>query len=201
MLEINAKQDILIPFEKIGDARWEENTQTILEALANNWGGAFERKPILEEEITELEKRLGTTLPQSLKIFYQTFGVVDIGEELIAIDEIDFVQKFWSIPEYAPDFSAEEKEIIPNLVWFGDYLGNGNMFCFHKETKEIYYFDHDTKPYITKLFNDFGDYLKGCLILAQAELSSKGKHKKVEQWTEEITTEIFTEEVIEKWRY
>ena len=126
---------------------------------------------------------------------------VDIGEELIPIDDIDYIQKFWSIPEYAPDFSEEEKEIIPNLIWFGDYLGNGNMFCFHKETKEIYYFDHDTKPYIAKLFNDFSDYLKGCLISAQSDLFGKVEQDKVEQWTEEIVIDIFGEEIVKKWKY
>lgn len=200
MLEINQKTDIIVPFENIGDEHWKANTQKILEALADNWGNEFIPNPICNDEIKALENRLNCTLPESLKRFYRTFGIVDIGEELIAIDNIDYAQKFWQ-HEYAPNFSDAEWQIIPNLVWFGDYLGNGNLFCFHKESKEIYYFDHDNPPYISKLFDDFGDYLKGCLILAQADLWGEVGQEEVENWTEEIVIEQFGKEVIKKWRY
>lgn len=59
---------------------------------------------------------------------------------------------------------------MPFLVTFSDYLGNGNMFCFHSETKEIYYFDHDTKPYLTRMFSCIDEYLKGRLITCQYQL-------------------------------
>ena len=201
MLEINRKEDIIIPFQKIGESDWETNTHHILEALADNWGGEFEKCPISEEKITALEKRLNTQLPESLRMFYQTFGIVDIGEELVKIDQIKYLKEWWDVPQYTPDFSESDLEVLPHLVWFGDYLGNGNMFCFHNQTKAIYYFDHDSKPYLTKLFDDFSDYLKACLILAQTDLFGDVNEQDVEQWTEEIISNLFGKAILKKWRY
>ena len=81
MIEINRKEDIIIPFEKIGEIGWEEKTKSIIESLAENWSKDLE-KPISITEINKLENRIGTTLPDGLKIFYNTFGISDIGEEL-----------------------------------------------------------------------------------------------------------------------
>ena len=81
MIDINKKEDIIIPFEKIGDNDWEVKTKIIIESLAENWSNELE-SPISIEEIDNLENRLGTTLPNGLKIFYNTFGIADIGEEL-----------------------------------------------------------------------------------------------------------------------
>ena len=170
MLEINKKEDIIIPFDKIGEDNWESKTQLIIQSIAENWDNEL-KKPISTQEIQELESRLGTTLPNSLKIFYQKFGLADIGEQLQDLKEIGWIKNFWADhPEYGPDFTEEDKIYLPFLISFSDYLGNGNMFCFHSETKEIYYFDHDNTPYITKMFNTVDDYLKGCLIFAQSDL-------------------------------
>lgn len=98
-------------------------------------------------------------------------------------------------------FTEEDKIYFPFLISFSDYLGNGNMFCFHSETKEIYYFDHDNMPYLTKMFNTVDEYLKGCLIFAQADLFGEAEQEDVEEWTEEIVSEIISKETIEKWRY
>lgn len=206
MLEINQKSDIIIPFEKIGEKGWQEKTKIILEVFADNWGNELP-KPKTDKEIAELEKRLHTSLPSGLKLFYQTFGVVYIGEELIEFSEIGWTNAIWfendEYIEYAPDFSDEDKVILPYLVHFSDYLGNGNKFCFHSQTHEIYYYDHENgAPYFTKLFNTIDDYIKGCLIHCQADLFGEGVDEdEVSDWTEEITAEIFGEEIIRKWLY
>lgn len=201
MLEINKKEDIIIPFDKIGEDNWESKTQLIIQSIAENWDNEL-KKPISTQEIQELESRLGTTLPNSLKIFYQKFGLADIGEQLQDLKEIGWIKNFWADhPEYGPDFTEEDKIYLPFLISFSDYLGNGNMFCFHSETKEIYYFDHDNTPYITKMFNTVDDYLKGCLIFAQSDLFGDVEQEYVEEWAEEIVSEIIGEETVEKWRY
>lgn len=201
MIDINKKEDILIPFNKIGDKDWEVNTQEIIESVAENWSKNI-AKPITEEDILSLEKRLGTLLPDSLKLFYKTFGIADIGEQLQPFSEIGWIKDIWAeYPQYGPDFTDKDNEHLPYLISFSDYLGNGNMFCFHSETKEIFYFDHDTRPYLTKLFAKVDDYIKGCLIFAQNDLFGEAGQEEVEKWTEEIVTDLFGREVVEKWRY
>jgi len=201
MLEINKKEDIIIPFDKIGEDNWENKTQLIIQSIAENWNDEL-KEPISIEEIQELENRLGTTLPNSLKSFYQKFGLADIGEQLQDLKEIGWIKNIWAEqPQYGPDFTEQDKIYLPFLISFSDYLGNGNMFCFHSETKEIYYFDHDNKPYLTKMFNTVDEYLKGCLIFAQSDLFGEAEQEDVEEWTEEIVSKIIGEETVEKWRY
>ncbi|NDV95426.1 SMI1/KNR4 family protein [Dysgonomonas sp. 521] len=202
MIDINKKSDIIIPFEKISDPDWAVNTRIIIESLAENWNDELPASKT-DAEISDLENRLGTTLPGELKLFYKTFGVAPIGEQLQEFSEMGWLEDIWKdAPQYGPDFTEEDNQSLPYLISFSDYLGNGNMFCFHSETKEIYYYDHDERPYITKLFTSFGDYLKGCLILCQSDLFGSGvEQQDVDEWTEEIVSEIFGEGVLDKWRY
>lgn len=198
MIDIEKKEDILIPFNQIGEENWKVNTQKIIEAIADNFGDDL-KKPVSKEEILALETKLGTTLPENLKLFYETFGIADIGEQLQDFPEIDWIKDIWAdAPQYGPDFSDQDKLVLPYLISFSDYLGNGNMFCFHSETKEIYYYDHDETPYLTKIFNSVDDYLKGCLIFAQADLASDNK---ADHWTEEVVIELLGEKTVKKWRY
>ncbi|MCC9043779.1 SMI1/KNR4 family protein [Myroides sp. M-43] len=53
--------------------------------------------PCTKPEIEELEKRLETTLPVSLKQFYLVFGVAGIGEELMELKEIEYLEKIWHL--------------------------------------------------------------------------------------------------------
>jgi hypothetical protein len=201
MIEINKKEDIVIPFGEIGEGNWDINTRLVIQSIAQNWGDEL-KKPITNEEIQRVENRLGVTLPNGLKVFYQAFGIADIGEELQELHEIDWIKNTWSEqPQYVPDFTEEDKVYLPFLVSFSNYLGNGNVFCFHSETKEIYYFDHDNKPYFTKMFNKVDGYLKGCLIFAQSDLFGDAEQEDVEEWVEEIVSKIIGEKTVEKWRY
>lgn len=99
---------------------------------------------------------------------------------------------------YAPSFSEEDIRLLPHLVIFSDYLGNGNMFCFHATSFEVYYFDHDQQPYLTRLFPSVDAYLQGCLIAAQSDLST---HPEIDVWIEELLVERYGQEVVAKWRY
>jgi hypothetical protein len=202
MLEINTKEDIIIPFDKIGDNNWKIKTSQIIEALAQNWEDEL-KEPISASEISELEDRLGTTLPEQLNIFYQTFGLANIGEELQSFEDMGWLKDTGAAdPEYGVDFASEDTALLPYLVTFSDYLGNGNMFCFHSKTKEIYYFDHDEAPYIYKMFNTVDDYIKCCLIFAQSDLFGKNASQEdVDKWTEEIVETLIDKNNIRKWRY
>ncbi len=201
MIEINKKEDIIIPFNKIGEENWEVKTKLIIDSFAEIWEND-PKEPISADDIEKLEQRLKTTLPEALKCFYKTFGLADIGEQLQDFQDMEWIKDIWAdAPQYGPDFTEEDKKILPYLVSFSDYLGNGNMFCFHSETKEIFYFDHDTKPYLTKMFNSVDEYLKGCLVFAQSDLLGEVEQKDVEEWTEEIVAEILGGDIVKKWRY
>ncbi|MBB6272785.1 hypothetical protein HDF26_003245 [Pedobacter cryoconitis] len=202
MLEINKKEDIIIPFDQIGDDDWKIRTSQIIEAIADNWDDEL-TAPVAADEISELENKLGTTLPESLSIFYQTFGLANIGEELQAFEDIGWLKDTGATdPEHGVDFTAEEQAVLPYLITFSDYLGNGNMFCFHSETKEIYYFDHDEAPYIYKMFSTVDDYIKDCLIFGQSDLfGENATQEEADQWTEEIVGEMIGKHKIRKWRY
>lgn len=202
MINIKARAEITIPFDKIGDPDWEIETERIIKALAENWDDDL-AAPISEELIFHLEKRLKVELPDSLKLFYQKFGIAGIGEELQDLNAISYLGDIWKdAPQYGPDFSEEDKKHLPFLISFGDYLGNGNIFCFHSDTKEIFYFDHDSKPYLTKLFDDASDYIKGCLIGCQADLFDEDTgEEQVLDWCEEILIELFGSNIVKKWRY
>ncbi|MCD8455197.1 SMI1/KNR4 family protein [Tenacibaculum finnmarkense] len=202
MLEIKSKSEIIIPFENIGDNNWSEKTQYIITELADNWNSKL-KEPISDKQIRELEEKLKTELPTELKLFYKKFGIAGIGEQLQNFNEIGWIKDIWKDePEYGPDFTVNDKTVLPFLVSFSDYLGNGNVFCFHSETKEIYYFDHDTKPYLTKLFDNVSDYIKGCLISCQSDLFNQEiGQEKVEEWCEEILDKMFGEDIVEKWKY
>lgn len=53
-------------------------------------------------------------------------------------------------------------------------------------------------PYLTKMFDTFYDYLKGCLILAQNDFSES---REIDSSTEEIVIDLFGKETVKKWRY
>ncbi|HMQ10010.1 MAG TPA: SMI1/KNR4 family protein [Oligoflexia bacterium] len=201
MLEINHKNDIIIPFKKIGEPGWIEKTKLIIQSYADVWGEKTP-KTKTQQSIDQLEQKLGTQLPDSLKLFYTEFGVADIGEQLLDFSKIGWLKNIWAKnPEQGPNFSKEELSILPHLVVFSDYLGNGNMFCFHSKNKAVYYFDHDQKPLLQKLFNSVDDYIKGCLIFSQAALCNENLQEKVDSWVEAVAIDCFGKSTVKKWRY
>ena len=204
MMTISKKEDILIPFSSMSDPDWYIYTQIILDALAVKWNSHIP-PPISKEKISSLENKLGTHLPDKLKLFYETFGLADIGEELQDFETIEWLKDIWpqdDVFNYGPEFSEEDKKLLPYLVTFSDYLGNGNMFCFHSETHEIYYLNHEDHPLLHKMFASVDEYIKGCLIFAQADLfDTTIEQKKVEKWTEEIVKDLYDNEVVNRWIY
>ena len=81
MIELQSHDDIIIPFNRISDAGWEQTTRLILE----NYAELDEQEmapPVSDADLREAEKRLGS-FPDALALFYKTFGVADIGEILL----------------------------------------------------------------------------------------------------------------------
>ncbi len=208
-LIIYKKEDIFIPFDTMKDVDWEQNTRKIIEAVAQYWENSLKR-PISQARISELEKRLGTTLPETQKIFYTTFGLADISENLFRLEKIDWIEKVferegtqedkWWIPDY-PTLSEEDKKLLPFLVAFsgGSTSGvNGNLFCFHCETKEIYHFESE-KNSLTRFFATFDDYLKGSLIFSQWYLADCSVSEEILKWTDEVAGDLFGKEIVDKW--
>lgn len=200
-LAINKKEEIIIPFDKIGDENWEKNTKSILYTWSRIWSEPM-ASPKKESDIHFVEKKLNISLPESMKAFYLAFGIADIGEILLPFNNFMFLKDLWEDVEAKPEFTENEEELLTELVLFGDYLGNGNMWSFHKETQEIYYFDHDTKPYVSCLFETFDEYLKACLIFAQVEFFGDNvRPADLEEWIEEKVVEMYGEDIVKKWRY
>lgn len=201
MITINHKADIIIPFDRIGEAGWTEQTGRIITALDDNWSREA-AEPLSVKEIMAIESRLGVALPDSLKLFYQTFGIAGIGEELQEPGDIGYLKDIWRHdPEYGPRFTDEDQKVLPHLITFSEYLGNGNLFCFHAQTQAIYYFDHESQPYLHRLFDRADDYLKGCLIFAQSDLFGNVEQEEVDSWAEEIVSGLFGSEVVKIWKY
>lgn len=72
MIEIHHKADIVFPFHQIGEPEWEVKTQRILQSFADLNDDEVASQ-INIDEIDQLELRLKTTLPVSLKIFSKNF--------------------------------------------------------------------------------------------------------------------------------
>jgi len=81
------------------------------------------------------------------------------------------------------------------MVAFSDCLGNGNMFCFHKNTGAVYYFDHDTNPALTWFSSDINSYLEALMIKMHAEAHQQ------EDVGEDLLVDRFGLALIRKWMY
>lgn len=195
-MEINKIEDVIIPRRVIGvDAGWEEEIAPIMEAYAYN-GYEEPAAPASAAEVSACEQRLGTTLPADLKLFYQRFGAARLTEILCPLPEFAAAG---DDADWLANYPAEEQEALRELVVFGEYLGNGNLWCFHKQTKEIYYFDHDTQPNVSRMFATFYEYLQCLLILTQGELGSHVEG--VEKQCEEMVVALIGRERVQKWLY
>ena len=197
MLELRSKDDIIVPFERLGEAGWEKASGELLAEQAELWGSPMNR-PVAETLIHATEQRLGVTLPEDLTLFYRTFGVADIGEEMQALENMELLAVWAEGIDLEDMLDPDQVALLPHLVTFSEYLGNGNAFCFHKDSGAVYYFDHDTAPHLAKLFDSPGDYIKGCLVKLQEAffIGDEG-----EECIEEKLAELFGEAVVTKWLY
>jgi hypothetical protein len=186
---------------------------------ARAWAWFDERTgltPASQAEIRATEWRLGCPLPPALAAWHRELGCEDFGERLLPAKPdgdmdgdnaiVPLLRAYPGIPdiaEYLPDAEARDMlALVDRLVAFGDYLGNGNQWCFHRDTGAVWYFDHDTAPHLAPMFDDVADYLDALAIkaLCEAHAAAQGEADGDEQ-AERLIAERWGEDLIGKWMY
>lgn len=171
-------------------------------AWLDQWENPSPLSPVKPEEVDALEQRLGCTIPPLLRTYHEQIGTLDLAETLCSVASAKYASieplhnaypGISDILEGAPDADAQWA-LVNQLITFGDYLGNGNMWCFHRETGEVWYFDHDSSPMLTQMFSNVGQYLD--ILMFKCLLEVHG-----EEDNEELLRERLSDAVVEKWMY
>ena len=137
-MTIEKIEDVIIPQKIIGvDTDWEDEIFPILKAYADYLRDEMS-VATSADSIKSCERTLGTTLPNDLKLFYLRFGAARLIEGLFDVTEFQYISTNWG-QSFLDHYTNEEQNVLAKLIVFGDYLGNGNVWCFHKDTKEIFY--------------------------------------------------------------
>lgn len=174
--------------------------------------------PCSRAELRLCEWRLGCALPQSLRDYHLQLGVLDWAERLLAVrfdreepdedmDAIGPVQVVFpgiaDIVEMAgPQEAVALTTAIGELVAFGDYLGNGNLWCLDHRDGSVWYLDHDSSPLLTRVFDDVGDYLDALAVksLCTAHVTAQGKDDG-DELAEQLLAQRLGRALIRKWMY
>lgn len=169
----------------------------VLATYAQLWNQEPEA-PADAAALSALEQRLACPLPAALRAYHQEFGVLSLAESLCSVVHSHvciepLLDAFPGIVDITGD--EAELELAGKLVAFGDYLGNGNLFCFHRETGEVHYFDHDDGALLTRFFASPEDYLDALMILCLAEIHDD------DEAGEALLVERFGQDLVRKWRY
>ena len=151
-----------------------------LKAMAWTAEERMQPTPATEAELRLCEWRLGCRLPASLRAYLRQLGCEDFGEEICGASGIQpLIDAYPGIEDMLDDLPADQAQAmrshVDQLVTFGDYLGNGNLWCFHRQTAAVWYFDHDAPPPLTQLFDDVAEYLDTLAIKAQCEAHAFAK--------------------------
>ena len=175
-------------------------------------------KPFSRAELRLCEWRLGCALPQSLRDYLLQLGVLDWAERLLSprfdlmapdadMDAIGSVQVVFPGIADIVEMSASQQALaleaqLSELVVFGDYLGNGNLWCFDRRDGSVWYLDHDSSPLLTRMFDDVGDYLDALALmsLCRSHAVAQGRGDGDEQ-AEVLLGERFGRALIRKWMY
>ncbi|MBP2167874.1 hypothetical protein J2125_001066 [Erwinia toletana] len=158
--------------------------------------------PVSPKALEALEQRLGCAIPPLLRTYHEQIGTLNLAETLCGVTpekyaNIEPLRDAWpGITDILEDASDAEPQwaLVNQLIVFGDYLGNGNMWCFHRETGEVWYFDHDCSPMLTQIFTDVGQYLD--VLMFKCLLEAHG-----EEENEDLLRERLGDAVVEKWMY
>ncbi|MBB5865605.1 SMI1/KNR4 family protein [Xanthomonas sp. 3058] len=179
------------------DARlqWYRQVCTAYAALLGDDAAA---QPASPQAVHACEARLGCPLPPLLARYHCEVGSLALAETLCAPGDAapsiePLQQAYPSVDEI--EASADEHALLPSLVVFGDYLGNGNLWCFHRHSGAVYYFDHDDGAMLTRLFDTVAGYLDALMLLCLGEIHD-----------DDATAQALLEErlgprAVRKWRY
>lgn len=157
-------------------ARWDWY-RAVIGAYSALWEGHVTQArlaPVAEPALASLEARLGCALPAPLKRYHLELGALSLAERLCSVDA-DAPVPIQPLLEAFPgitDITDDPAELAQAeaLVAFGDYLGNGNMFCFHRTSGEVFYFDHDDGALLTRFFPSVEHYLDALMVRCLAEV-------------------------------
>ena len=179
---------------------------------------AVQPAPFSTAELRLCEWRLGCQLPHSLRDYLLQFGLLDCAERLLSprfdlqapdedMDAIGLVSVVFpgvadivemSGPEQAQALTAA----LQQLVAFGDYLGNGNLWCFDRRDGSIWYLDHDSRPLLTRIFDDVADYLDALALMALCRAHGiAGGLDEGDEKAEEMLSQRFGRDLVKKWMY
>jgi hypothetical protein len=174
--------------------------------------------PYSQAELRLCEWRLGCTLPQPLRDYHLQLGVLDWSERLLnprcdlgapdqemdAIGPVHVV--FPGISDIVelcqPQQAQALMAALDTLVVFGDYLGNGNLWCFDRRDGAVWYLDHDSSPLLTRAFDDVADYLDALALMALclAHATAGGKDDG-DARAEAMLSQRFGSALVKKWMY
>ena len=165
-------------------------------------GGDF--TPASRAALDDCEQRIGCPLPPMLRAYHQRIGVEYLAEAINPPESIEPLLAaclgLEDILEYMPaEQAAATRALAEQLIAFGDYLGNGNLWCFHRETGQVWYCDHDTGECLTQIFDDVRDYLDAVMILSLAEAHAPEDEN--HETAESILRQRLGDAVVEKWMY
>ena len=197
-MTIEKIEDLIVPHKIIGlDSDWESEIEPILKTYADYLGEEM-CEGTSADRIKNCEQTLGTTLPNDLKHFYLRFGAALLTEGLFNVEEFQYVTANWG-QSFLDNYNKEEQIVLSKLIVFGDYLGNGNVWCFHKDTKEIFYYKHDSTPNINQMFVTFYEYLQSLLIFTQGEIGQDIEN--FDKEVEKLVIDLIGKDRLKVWQY
>lgn len=208
---MSAKSDTALPKNDIPPLVWPEFTdmneridwwRSCALAWSAEWNRHSPISPVPASEIDALEQRLDCTIPSLLRTYHEKIGILDLAETLCSVKPAPYstieplLDAYPGISDILEEAANADQQwsLVNQLVVFGDYLGNGNLWCFHRETGEVWYFDHDCPPMLTQIFSDVGQYLD--VVMYKCLLTVHG-----EEENEEMLREKLGDALVEKWVY
>lgn len=184
------------------DAQRRTWYRAVIAGYAALWEGHVSApvlRPATVASLDALEVRIGCALPPPLRAYHLQLGALSLGETLCdpaptGAAPIQSLAAAW--PALGDmDLPEDQRALVPEMVVFGDYLGNGNMFCFHGRTGAVHYFDHDQAPHLVRFFDSTADYLDALMLLTLAEVHED------EETGEALLRQRHGDALVRKWRY
>ena len=139
-----------------------------------------------------------------LRAYHQHIGVEYLAEIINPPERIEpLLDAFPGLEDILEDLSAEQaastRALAGQLIAFGDYLGNGNLWCLHRQTGQVWYCDHDTGECLTPIFDNVRDYLDAVMILSLAEVHDSDDEN--HETAEKMLRQRLGDAIVEKWMY
>lgn len=179
--------------------------RAVITAYAALWEGHASQvrfTPASEVDLLDLEARLCCALPSDLRAYHRVFGALSLAEKLCSVDPTGdtpiqpLLEAYPGITDILENSDDKHVlELIEKLIAFGDYLGNGNMFCFHRESGAVYYFDHDDGEMISFFFTSVEEYLDALMIRCLTEIHDD------EDAGQALLAQRYGPELVRKWLY